>query len=57
MVLLALASVGFKASEQYWFDRDTLSKADASEPGWSHFEYQVAVQMRKELREILGYEP
>ena len=56
MLLLALASVGFKVSEQYWFDQDKLSKANASEPSWSHFEYLVAVQMRKELREILGYQ-
>ncbi len=55
MLLLALAAVGFKASAQYWFDRDMLGKANASEPSWSHFEYQVAVQMRKELRETLGY--
>ena len=55
MVLITLASVGFKASEQYWFDQDKLEKANANEPGWSHFEYQIATQMRKELREILGY--
>ena len=55
LLLLALASMGFKASEQYWFDRDLLGKADASKPGWSRFEYQIALQMRKELREVLGY--
>lgn len=56
MLLLALATVAFKASEQYWFNRDTISMADPSQPGWSRYEYQVAMQMRKELREILGAE-
>ena len=53
MLVIILATVGFKASEQFWFERETLLRTDASTPGWTRYEYQVAVQMRKELREIL----
>jgi len=53
MLMLALASIGFKASESYWFAREKLGEIDPAKPGWSAFEYDVAVQMRKELREIL----
>jgi hypothetical protein len=57
MLLIALASIGFKASERYWFKRDWMSKFDVAGPGWSAFESKVAAQMRKELRETLGYDP
>lgn len=57
MLLLALATMGFKASENYWFARENLGKTDPSKPGWSVYEYDVATRMRKELREILGYTP
>ena len=53
MLLIILATLGFKASEQFWFERERLLRTDASTPGWTRYEYQVAVQMRKELREIL----
>lgn len=53
MLLLSLATVGFKASEGYWFARENLGKLDPAKPGCSVFEYDVAVQMREELREIL----
>lgn len=56
LLLLALATVGFKASENYWFARENLGKTDPTKAGWSVYEYQVAIQMRKELREILGYD-
>ncbi len=54
MLLVILAVPCFKAAEQYWFERDTLMRFDATLPGWSRYEYQVAVQLRKETREILG---
>lgn len=57
LLVSALATIGFKASQQYWFQRNTITKFDASQPGWNVYEYKVAVQMRKELRETLGYEP
>lgn len=57
LLVSALATIGFKASQQYWFKQDTLTKFDAATPGWTRYEYEVAVQMRKELREALGYEP
>ena len=57
MLVVILATAGFKAGEQYWFERETLTKFDASLPGWTRYEYHVAVQMRKEIREILGFTP
>ncbi len=56
MLVLALASIGFKASERYWFKQDWMSKFDVSGPGWTAYESKVAVQMGKELRETLGYD-
>ncbi len=57
MLVIALASIGFKASERYWFKQDWMTKFDVAGPGWSAFESKVAAQMRKELRETLGYDP
>lgn len=52
--LLALALIPvFKQCEQHWYAQDRLAKFDVTQPGWSRYEYQVAVQMRKELRGIL----
>ena len=56
MLVIATASCGFKASEHYWFKQDWMSKFDASGSGWNAYESKVAVQMRKELREIIGYD-
>ncbi len=57
MLVIVLASIGFKSSERYWFKQDWMSKFDVAGPGWSAFESKVAAQMRKELRETLGYDP
>lgn len=57
MLLLALATMGFKASESYWFQLESLGRIDPAKPGWSTFEYEVAAQMRRELAEILGDKP
>ena len=56
LLVIALATIGFKASERDWFKRDWMSKFDVSGPGWNAFESKVAIQMRKELRETLGYD-
>jgi hypothetical protein len=56
MLVMILATTGFKAGEQFWFERETLTKFDAALPGWTRYEYLVAVQMRKEIRGILGFE-
>ncbi|MEO5713131.1 MAG: hypothetical protein ABIT37_06550 [Luteolibacter sp.] len=56
MLVLALAAPAFKASERYWFAQDKLSKIDPSLPAWSVYEYKIAEQQKKELREILGDE-
>jgi hypothetical protein len=55
LAVLCLASQGFKAAEHYWFARDELGRMDPARPGWSVYEYRVAVQLRKEMRDILGY--
>lgn len=57
MIALILAAPAFKASERYWFAQDKLCKIDPSLPAWSVYEYKVAEQQKKELREILGDEP
>ena len=56
LLLAALSIPAFKASGQYWFDHDKIMRSDPSMPGWSAYEYKVAVQARKELRETLGYD-
>lgn len=55
LAVLCLASQGFKAAERYWFARDELGRMDPARPGWSVYEYRVATQLRKEMRDILGY--
>ncbi|MBC8125615.1 MAG: hypothetical protein H8M99_00500 [Gloeobacteraceae cyanobacterium ES-bin-144] len=57
MLVAILSSVVFKAAEQYWFERETLMKIDPSVPAWTRNEYQISTQLRRELREILGFEP
>jgi hypothetical protein len=57
MLVLILANVGFKCAERQWFWRNALFRFDPEVPGWSRFEYQIAVQARKELLEILGFTP
>lgn len=54
--VVCLASQGFKAAEHYWFVRDELGRMDPAQPAWSVYEFRVATQMRKEMREILGYD-
>jgi len=53
MLLMISAVPLFKRSEQAWFEQETLMKPDPRFPAWSRHEYQVAIQVRKELREIL----
>ncbi len=56
--LLTISAVPFyKASARHWFERDELIRVDPEHPAMSKFEYDCAVQMRKETREILGYGP
>lgn len=54
MLIAALAIPVFKASGQYWFERDRMMKPDPSLPGWTAYEAKISVQARKELREALG---
>ena len=55
MLVMAASLPAFRAAEQYWFERDILVKFDPDLPAWSIYEYRVALQMRKEMREILGF--
>lgn len=54
MMVCSLATLAFKRAEHYWYSQDTPMKMDVSKPGWTSYEYQCAVQMREELRELLG---
>ncbi|MEI6176133.1 MAG: hypothetical protein WCS43_04505 [Verrucomicrobiota bacterium] len=56
LLVIVIATSGFKASQHYWFQRDRISKFDAAQPGLNVYEYRVSMQMRTELREILGYD-
>ncbi len=57
LIFLLLAMPFFKASRQYWFERDSLTHLDLAYPGFSKFEYDLSAAARKELREALGYAP
>ncbi|MES2922226.1 MAG: hypothetical protein V4819_11805 [Verrucomicrobiota bacterium] len=53
LLMVSLAPV-YKAAGQRWFERDTLIRLDPAYPSMTRYEYEAAVQMRKELRELLG---
>ncbi|RYD20389.1 MAG: hypothetical protein EOP88_15230 [Verrucomicrobiaceae bacterium] len=56
--LLAFLAVPFyKAAALHWFHQDKLLRVDPEHPAISKYEYECAVQMRKETRAILGYDP
>jgi len=57
MLLMAAAALGHKAAERYWFQCDTLMRMDPAFPAMSPYEYEVARQLRAEIREILRGEP
>jgi hypothetical protein len=56
LLMISLVPV-FQAAEQYWFERNDLMKLDPEYPGMGSYEYKVAVQLQKEVREILGDGP
>ena len=53
LLMVSLAPV-YKAAGQRWFERDTLIRLDPAYPSMTRYEYEAAVQMRKEFREVLG---
>lgn len=56
--LLAFLAVPFyKAAALHWFHQDKLLRVDPEHPAISKYEYECAVQLRKETRAILGYDP
>ena len=54
MALLLCLTLWFKWEEENAYQRDTWSKLSADHPSTSRLHYQLAVQARKEIREILG---
>ncbi len=54
MLLIALATMAFKASEKSWFQRDNMNRWDTAKPGWTAYEAEVAAQLRKEMLELLA---
>lgn len=43
----------FEMRQQHWFEQDTLFTPNPAFPGLTPYEYKIAAQMRKELRETL----
>jgi len=54
MVLIALATMAFKASERSWFERDRMTRWNPAKPGWTPHEAEVAAQLKKEMLELLS---
>lgn len=56
--ILPLASLPFFKAEAYrWSAKDELIKPSRNHMANTDFEHRMAIQMRKEVREILGYAP
>lgn len=56
--LLAFLAVPFyKAAALHWFHQEKLLRVDPEHPAMSKYEYECAVQMRKETRATLGICP
>ncbi len=53
LLMVALVPI-YKAAGQRWFERDTLIRLDPAYPSMTRYEYEAAVQMRREFREVLG---
>ncbi|GAA5127996.1 hypothetical protein JIN84_07860 [Luteolibacter yonseiensis] len=56
MALCLVAAPFYKMMENHWFLRDGMNRFDPQMPSWSRYEYRVATQVRKELREVMGNE-
>ena len=54
MLLMVSPVPVYKAAGQYWFEQDTLIRLDPAYPSMTRYEYEAAVQMRRELRTALG---
>ena len=53
LLMVSLVPV-YKAAGQHWFEQDTLIRLDPAYPSITRYEYEAAVQMRKEFRTALG---
>lgn len=54
MFCIVPLAVGLRWSEERWFRSDPLFGSDPNASSWSPFEFRVATEMRKELREMLA---
>lgn len=54
MLLMVLAAPFHKAAERRWFRRDTTMTAVPGFPAVSPYDYSVAEQIRRDLRDVLG---
>ncbi|MES2921405.1 MAG: hypothetical protein V4819_07660 [Verrucomicrobiota bacterium] len=55
-LLVLSAAPYFKMRAHHWSAKDLLLRPDADFPSGSTFEHRIALQLRKELRETLGYD-
>lgn len=54
MLLIALATMAFKASEKSWFQRDRMTRWNPAQPGWTAYEAETAAQLKKEMLDQLA---
>ena len=54
MILIALLTMAFKKSERSWFQRDHMICWDSAKPGWTAYEADIALQLKKEMRDLIG---
>ena len=55
-MLTLSAAPYFKAMAYHWSAEDRLVRTDENYPSGSEFDHRMALQFRKEMREMLGYE-
>jgi hypothetical protein len=57
LLLIALLVPLHHAREQYWTERNFLTKIEAGIPAMNRYEYEVENQVRKDLLELLEAKP
>ncbi len=53
LLMVSLVPV-FRATALHWFKQDSFMSLDPAFPSGSRYEYQTVLQLRKELREVMG---
>lgn len=56
-ILMMAAVPYFKSAAYHWFEQEQFIKPDLIRSTMTKFDYKLAVQMRKETRQILGDQP